>query len=178
MAYHSVHNSPPIILPFEGKKPEVADSAFIAPGAVLVGDVKVGHLSSVWFGCILRADEAPIVIGNRSNLQDGTVIHVHGKKQGTFIGDNVSVGHMCLLHACSLESNSFVGMGAQILDEAVVESGAMLAAGALLTARKTVPHRQLWAGRPAKFLREITKEYADELSRTSENYVEKSFKYR
>ena len=178
MVYHATHHSLPIILPFEGKTPEVADSAYIAPGAVLVGDVKVGNLSSVWFGCILRADEAPIVIGDRSNLQDGTIIHVHGKKQGTFIGDNVSVGHMCLLHACSLENNSFVGMGSQILDEAIVEKGAMLAAGALLTARKTVPQKQLWAGRPAKFLRNITKEYAAELSQTSENYVEKSSKYR
>ena len=178
MVCHTTQNNTPIILPFEGKTPEVADSAFIAPGAVLVGDVKVGNLSSIWFGCILRADEAPIVIGDGSNLQDGTIIHVNGKKQGTFIGDNVSVGHMCLLHACSLESNSFVGMGSQILDEAIVESGAMLAAGALLTSGKKVPCKQLWAGRPAKFLRKISEEYATELSRTSENYVEKSSKYR
>ena len=106
MNYEILPSAKPIILPFGGKEPVIAANAFIAPGATLIGDVVIGSGSSIWFGCILRADEAPIRIGDRSNIQDGTIIHVHGELQGTFIGKGVTVGHACLLHACTLDDNS------------------------------------------------------------------------
>lgn len=177
MGYDLTPDARPIILPYEGKEPVIAEDAFIAPGAVIVGDVTIGSGSSIWFGCVLRADEAPIRIGSNSNLQDGTIIHVHGEKQGTIIGDEVTVGHMVLLHACSLKDRAYVGMGAQILDEAVVEGGGMLAAGALLTPGKTVPSGELWGGRPAALMREITKEHQAQLSRTPSNYAEKARRF-
>src|SRR5271167_547820 len=132
----------PIILPFKGKTPKIDPKAFVAPGAVVIGDVEIGPESSIWFGCILRGDVNYIRIGARTNIQDGTVIHTASglqparmgaetkiPKDGypTMIGDDVTVGHMALLHACTLQSKSFVGMKAAVLDGCTVESGAMLA---------------------------------------------------
>jgi len=146
----------PIILPFKGIMPKIHPSAFVAPGAVIIGDVEIGANSSIWFGCVLRGDVNVIRIGARSNVQDGSIIHVSTGGQGTHIGDDVLVGHMALLHDCTIESGAFVGMKAAMLDGAVVEGGAMLAAGALLTPKKRVPRGQLWAGNPAKLMRELT----------------------
>src|SRR5580693_6024893 len=137
----------PIILAYRGVMPKIDPTAFIAPGAVIIGDVEIGPETSIWFGCVLRGDVNVIRIGARTNIQDGTVIHVasglqparmgagSGIPEGgypTIIGDDVTVGHMALLHACTLADNSFVGMRATVMDGCVVESFAMLAAGALL----------------------------------------------
>lgn len=178
MSYPATPDARPIILPYRGVMPRIADDAFIAPGAVVVGDVEIGAGSSVWFGCVIRGDEESVRIGARVNLQDGTVIHVHGRKQGTVIGDDVTVGHLVLLHACTLQTGAYVGMGATILDEAVVEGGAMLAAGALLTPRKIVRRGELWAGRPASLMRKIDPEEAAQLARTAPNYAERAQRYR
>jgi carbonic anhydrase/acetyltransferase-like protein (isoleucine patch superfamily) len=167
----------PLILPYRGRAPRIADDAFIAPGATIIGDVEIGSGSSVWFGCVLRGDEHRIRIGAGSNLQDGTVVHVNGRRQGAYIGDGVTVGHMALLHACTLEDGAYVGMGAQVLDEAVVESGGMLAAGALLTPRKRVESGELWAGRPAKFMRAIAPEDAARFRQTAKTYAERARQY-
>lgn len=145
-----------IVLPFRGVWPRIAEDAYVAHGAVVIGDVEIGAQASIWFNCVLRGDDNPIRIGARTNIQDGTVIHVHSRFQGTYIGDDVNVGHMALLHACNLEDRSFVGMGAIVLDEATVESGAMLAGGAMLTPGKRVPSGELWGGRPARKLRDLT----------------------
>jgi carbonic anhydrase/acetyltransferase-like protein (isoleucine patch superfamily) len=140
--------------------PKVHPTAFIAPGAVLVGDVTVGAYSSVWYGCVLRGDVAPIVIGERTNIQDGTVIHVAsaeigGKQTPTHIGDDVTVGHQALLHACCVERQSLVGMKSVMLDGSTLAQGSMLAAHSMLTKGKTVPTGMLWAGSPAKMLRSL-----------------------
>ena len=177
MTYPPTQNAAPIILPYQDALPDIAPDAFVAPGAVVVGDVTIGAQASIWFGCVLRGDEDRITIGARSNLQDGTVVHVNGRRQGTYIGDDVSVGHMALLHACTLEDGAYVGMGAQILDEGVVESGAMLAAGALLTPGKRVKKGELWAGRPAKLMRKIDSEEASRLGQTVKNYLRRSRTY-
>lgn len=145
------------ILPFRDYHPKIDPSAFIAPGAVIIGDVIVGPNSSVWPCCVLRGDVAPIRIGENSNIQDGSVVHVTEGGQGIHVGDNVTVGHMSLLHDCSVEDGAFVGMRSTILDRARLEKGSMLAAGALLTQGKTVPTGQVWSGSPAKYWREITK---------------------
>jgi len=178
MSYPATPDARPIVLPYRGVMPRIAADAFIAPGAVVVGDVEIGAGSSVWFGCVIRGDEESVRIGARVNLQDGTVIHVHSRKQGTVIGDDVTVGHQVLLHACTLETGAYVGMGATILDEAVVEGGAMLAAGALLTPRKVVRRGELWAGRPAALMRKIDPDEAAQLARTAVNYAERAQQYR
>ncbi|MBK1663776.1 gamma carbonic anhydrase family protein [Rhodospirillum rubrum] len=148
----------PIILPHRGIWPRIASDAFIAPGAVVIGDVEIGARTSVWFGCVLRGDVHHIRIGARTNIQDGTIVHVTGGHLGTIIGDDITIGHRALLHACTLESNCFVGMGAIVMDGAVVESWAMVAAGALVTPGKRVESRSLWAGSPAARKRDLSAE--------------------
>ena len=146
------------ILPFDGVWPTLADSTFIAPGAKVIGDVEIGAETGIWYGCILRGDVNEIRIGAGVNIQDGTVIHVASKGQGTYIGDDISIGHMALIHACTLETGCFVGMKAVVMDGAVVESGAMVAAGALVTPGKRVKSGELWTGWPAKPTRALTDE--------------------
>ena len=148
-----------LILPFNGVHPRIHPEAFVAETAVVIGDVEIGAGSSIWYGCVLRGDINWIRIGRDTNIQDGTVIHVnHDRGDGgmpTAIGDEVTVGHMALLHACTIEDRAFIGMRATVMDQAVIESGAMVAAGALVTPRKRVTSGQLWAGNPARFLREL-----------------------
>lgn len=149
------------ILSYRGVWPQIHETAFVAPSAVLIGDVVIGPESSVWAGCILRGDLGPLRVGRRSNLQDGTVMHATDPSQGghgVFVGDEVTVGHMALLHDCVVEDRAFIGMRATILDGGRVESEGMLAAGALLTPGKVVGRGQIWAGNPAKFFREIKPE--------------------
>ncbi len=165
------------ILPYRGVMPTIDPTAFIAENAVIIGDVHIGPESNIWFGCILRGDVHEIRIGRRTNIQDGSVIHTTRNVSGTYIGDEVTVGHMSLLHACTVETNAFIGMGAIVLDEAVVEGGAMVAAGALVSPKKRVPKGQLWAGRPAKFMRELTKEDLDFFPVSADNYVRLSREY-
>jgi carbonic anhydrase/acetyltransferase-like protein (isoleucine patch superfamily) len=141
---------------FGSERPQLADDVFIAPGAQVIGKVTIGTGSSVWFNCVLRGDVGRITVGERTNLQDGTIVHVTGGRFDTHIGDDVLIGHGCIIHGCRLENHTFVGMGAIVLDGAVVEADAMLAAGALLTPGKVVKSGELWAGRPAKFLRSLT----------------------
>ncbi len=167
----------PIILPYRGVLPTIDPTAFIADNAVIIGDVHIGAESNIWFGCILRGDVHEIRIGKRTNIQDGSVIHTTRNVSGTYIGDGVTVGHMSLLHACTVESNGFIGMGAIVLDEAVVESGAMVAAGGLVSPKKRVPTGQLWAGRPAKFMRDLTKDDLDFFPVSADNYVKLSREY-
>ncbi|WP_288900777.1 gamma carbonic anhydrase family protein [uncultured Sneathiella sp.] len=166
------------IIPFKGVTPEIAEDAFIAPSADVIGDVVIGEKSSIWFNCVVRGDVHSIRIGKRSNIQDGTVIHVSGGTHSTTIGDDVLVGHNCLIHGCTLENGSFVGMGAVILDGVVVESGAMVAAGALVTPGKRVPSGELWGGSPAKCLRKLTEEQQANLTGGAKHYAELGQTYR
>ncbi len=166
------------IISFKGTTPEIADDAFIAPSADVIGDVVIGEKSSIWFNCVVRGDVGPIRIGKRSNIQDGTVIHISGGTHPTNIGDDVLVGHNCLIHGCTLEDGSFVGMGATILDGAVVETGAMVAAGALVTPGKRVPAGELWGGSPAKCLRILTEEQKAGLTGGALHYAELAQVYR
>ncbi len=167
-----------IILPYRGVMPRIDGSAFVAPGASIVGDVEIGARSSIWFGCVLRGDVAAIRIGAESNIQDGTVIHVSGENgQGTHIGDGVTVAHSALLHDCRLEDGCFIGMQACVMDGAVVESGSMVAAGALVTPGKRVLRGELWAGRPARLLRPLGAAELAEIDRVRGVYVRLSRDY-
>lgn len=161
-----------IILPYKGIMPRIASDAFIAPGAVVIGDVVIGSQSNVWFGCVIRGDVNTIRIGERTNIQDGTIVHVTRKTGPTTIGSGITIGHAAIIHACTLEDDSFIGMGATVMDFAKVQSGGMLAAGAVLTPGKTVPPGQIWAGNPAKLFRELKVEEAEFIPISANNYVE------
>lgn len=149
------------IIPIHGKAPKIHDSAFVAPGCVLIGDIEIGADSSIWYNCVLRADVFTIRIGERTNIQDGTIIHCDPPRPGdpegnpAVIGDDVLVGHMAMLHGCTIEDRGFVGLGAIAMNKSRIGSDAMLAAGAMLTEGRVMEPRQLWAGRPAKFLRDL-----------------------
>jgi carbonic anhydrase/acetyltransferase-like protein (isoleucine patch superfamily) len=169
--------STPTIVSYEGKAPRIHESAFVAPGACLIGDVEVGPEASVWYNCVLRADLNRIVVGARSNVQDGTVIHVEPHLP-TLIGEDVLVGHMALLHACTIDDRAFVGMGSIAMDGSRVGSGAMLAAGALLGPGKAVPPRELWAGRPARLMRAIGDEELDRMGRQTALYCDLGRRHR
>ena len=161
----------PILLPFDGKFPRIAADAFVAPGATLVGDIEIGAGSSIWYGCVLRADFRLVRVGRGSNLQDGTVVHIDSARRGTNIGDDVLIGHQCLIHACDIEDGAFIGMKACVMDDAVVESGAMVAAGALVPPRKRVKRGELWAGSPAKLLRAVSEAEMEGFKRAAQAYA-------
>ncbi len=175
--------SEPTVLPFFGKAPKIHDSAFIAPGARIIGDVEIGPDASIWYNCVLRGDINRIVIGARSNLQDGTVVHVEGPEADdeglpTIVGEDALVGHMAILHGCTLSDRAFVGMGAVVMDRCRVGSGGLLAAGAMLTPGKAVPAGQLWAGRPARLVRELSGAERDAMLEQSLGYVENARRHR
>ena len=145
----------PTILPFNGIMPKIADDAFIASNAIIIGDVEIGSGSSIWYNCVLRGDMNEIRVGERTNIQDGTIVHVDSQTFGSYIGNDVTIGHLALIHACTLEDGCMVGMNATVMDGAVVETGALVAAGALVAPGKRVTCGQMWAGTPARFARDI-----------------------
>lgn len=144
-----------VILPFKDKHPQIDETAFIAENAVIIGDVTIGTKSSIWYSCVLRGDMNFIRIGNDTNIQDGTIVHVDSKGYPTILGDRVTVGHMALLHACTLKDDAMIGMQACVMDGAVVGEGSLIAAGALVTPGKQIGPGEVWAGRPARFLRKV-----------------------
>jgi carbonic anhydrase/acetyltransferase-like protein (isoleucine patch superfamily) len=149
------------IVPIHGKTPQIHETAFIAPGCTIIGDVTIGAGSSVWYNCVLRADVSRIVIGERSNVQDGSVLHCDpprlGDPEGSplIIGDDVLIGHMAMVHGCTIHDRGFIGLGAIAMNKAVIASDAMLAAGAMLTEGKIMGERELWGGRPARKMRDF-----------------------
>ena len=166
-----------IILPYKGKLPKIDSTAFIAENAVIIGDVEIGANVGIWYGCIVRGDVNSIKIGEGTNIQDGTIIHVNRKDGPTIIGKGITVGHMALLHACTLHDHSFVGMGAKVIDYTTVETHAMVAAGAVLSPRKTVKSGELWAGVPAKLMRQMTQEEIDYIKISESNYIKLAKEY-
>ncbi|MBF9150999.1 gamma carbonic anhydrase family protein [Novosphingobium jiangmenense] len=165
------------IIPFNGKTPRIHESAFIAPGCRIIGDVEIGPDVSIWYNCVLRGDVNFIRIGARSNIQDGSVIHVDSpapnKPEGfpTIIGEDVLVGHLAMVHGCVIEDRGFVGLGAIVMSGAHIESDGMLAAGAMLTGGKRVLSRQLWSGRPAVYMRDLNDVAITEMQRGVQGYV-------
>lgn len=160
------------ILPYKGITPQIHDNTFIAPSTSIVGDVEIGEGSNIWYNCVLRGDVNDIKIGKRTNVQDGTIIHVTTNFSGTSIGDDVTIGHAAVLHACIIEDFGFVGMQSCVMDGAVVEGFGMLAAGSLLTPNKRVPKGQLWSGSPAKYMRDLTEDEISYIKWSSPHYAE------
>lgn len=165
------------ILPLHGKSPRIHSSAFIAPGCRIVGDVEIGPDASIWYNCVIRADVHRIVIGARSNIQDGSVVHCDSPKpkrpEGfpTIIGEDVLIGHLAMVHGSTLEDRAFVGLGAIVMDGCRIESDGMLAAGAMLTQGKTIAARQLWVGRPATYVRDLTDAALEDMRMGVAGYV-------
>lgn len=158
------------------KKPIVDKEAFVAPSASVIGDVQVGHGSSIWYGCVLRGDVNSISVGSGTNIQDNSLVHVAksnlaGKVLPTIIGDNVTVGHSAVLHGCTVDDEAFVGMGATLLDGVVVEKHSMVAAGSLVRQNTRIPSGQVWGGNPAKFLRNLTEEEIAFIAQSATNYI-------
>ena len=157
----SIHRPGVRIVPIHGKTPKIHESVFIAPGCTIIGDVEIGEGSSIWYNCVLRADVFTIRIGERTNVQDGSILHCDPPRPGDpdgsplVIGDDVLIGHMAMVHGCVIHDRGFVGLGAIAMNKAVIGSDAMLAAGAMLTENKVMGARELWAGRPAKKLRDL-----------------------
>lgn len=153
-----------------GKSPSIGEDVYIAEGANVIGDVTIGNRSSVWFNAVLRGDIAPIIIGSNVNIQDLSMIHVN-TDQPTVIEDNVSVGHGCILHSCTLRKGCLIGMGAIILNESEIGENSLVAAGSLIPERKKYPPNTLIMGSPAKVIRELTQEEIAANHRTCNNYI-------
>ncbi len=167
----------PIIMSYRGVEPKIDPRAFIAPGTTIIGDVVIGAETNIWPGCVLRGDVNIIRIGARTNIQDGTVVHVTYGGQGTHIGSDVTIGHMVLLHDCTIEDRAFIGMKSCIMDKAKVGTHAMLAAGSLLTNNKIVPTGQLWSGSPAKYWRDLRPDEIAEIDARASHYVQLAQSY-
>lgn len=159
------------------ESPEIHASAFIAPGAVLIGGVSIGPKSNVWYHCVLRGDINRISIGEQTNIQDGTVIHV-ADDYPAIVGSRVSVGHRAIIHACEIGDETLVGMGAIIMDGAVIGPRCIIAAGALVTKHTRVPEGSLVVGSPARVVRALTAEECKGNAALAEKYVEIARRYR
>ena len=166
------------IITYKGITPKIDPSVFIADGAHIIGDVEIGKDSSVWFNTVIRGDVNFIRVGERTNIQDNTVVHVTNKKFPTFIGSNVTIGHSAVIHACTIQDFSLIGMGAVILDDATVGKYSLIAAGAVVTMGMQVPEGVLAAGVPAKIIRTLTEDEKKFLIQSAQNYVEYVATYR
>jgi len=162
----------------EGKTPRIHPTVFIAPTAAVIGDVEIGPESGVWFACVIRGDTNFIRIGARTNIQDGTIVHVDAVTFPTIIGDDVTVGHGAIIHACTLHNRAFVGMGSTVLDGAVIEDGGMLGAGGLLTPGKVIGRNELWTGAPAKLKRVMDDDERRKFDRNAVEYRKLAARYR
>lgn len=163
-----------MIKPYLHWNPEIDASAFIAESADVIGRVKIGADSSIWYQAVLRGDVHDIEIGERSNIQDHSILHTSGGVSPCIVGNDVTVGHRVILHGCEIQDRCLIGMGSIIMDQAVLEEGCFLAAGSLVTEHKILRGGYLYAGSPAKERRELTPEEKEFLNRSARNYVEVS----
>lgn len=155
-----------------GKSPVIGKDCYIAENATIVGDVTMGDKCSIWFNAVLRGDVHYIKLGNKVNIQDGAVIHCTYQKYPTILGNNISVGHNAIVHGCTIHDNVLIGMGSIVMDDCVVESNSIIAAGAVLTKGTHVPSGTIFAGTPAKKIKDISPELSKgEIDRIAENYV-------
>jgi carbonic anhydrase/acetyltransferase-like protein (isoleucine patch superfamily) len=160
-----------VILPVKGVSPRFGTDVFIAPNATIVGDVTMGEGCSVWFNAVIRGDVNAILIGDKVNIQDNAVIHCTYEKHATSIGNNVSIGHSAIVHGCKVEDDVLIGMGAIVMDGAVIGSNSIVAAGAVVLEGTIVPPGSIFAGVPAKKVKDISPELINgEIQRIANNY--------
>lgn len=161
-----------IIRAFKGKSPKIAASAFIADGAVIIGDVEIGEHASIWYNAVLRADVGCIRIGARSNVQDGSCLHMTSELSHAIVGEEVTIGHNAIVHGATVHDGALVGMGAILLDNAVVGTEALIAAGAVVPPRMQVPPHCMVRGQPGRVVRELSEHERLEGRRGAEHYLE------
>ncbi len=166
-----------ILRSFEGHEPDVHPTVFLAETAALIGQVRLGEGSSVWYGAVLRGDVLPIVVGRRTSIQDGCVLHTTTGWAPTVVGDDVIVGHAAVLHGCTVEDRVMVGMGSVVLDGARIASDVILGAGSLVPPRASIPSGVLALGRPAKVVRPLRPEELQQIREGAAEYVEKAARY-
>ena len=167
-----------MIKSFKGKNPAIHETAYIAENTVIIGDVKIGEDSSVWFGSIIRGDVNYIRIGARTNIQDACVIHVSNKTHPTILEDEITLGHCVTLHGCYVETGCLIGIGAIVMDGARIGRNSLVAAGALVTPGTQIPPRSLVMGSPAKVKRELSDEEIKDLEKFWQNYISYSQIYK
>jgi len=161
-----------LIKEVNGKSPQISSDCYIAENATIVGEVIVGNKCSIWFNAVIRGDVNSIIIGDKVNIQDGAVIHCTYQKHPTVIGNNVSIGHNAIVHGCVIKDNVLVGMGAIIMDNCTIESNSIIAAGSVVTQNTIVESGCIYAGIPAKKVKDIDQsDFAGEIERISNNYV-------
>jgi len=162
----------PVILPVMGVQPQWGENCFIAPNATIVGDVIMGADCSVWFNAVIRGDVNSIRMGNKVNIQDGAVIHCTYQKTKTIIGNNVSIGHNAIVHGCSIEDNVLIGMGAIVMDNVTIGSNSIVAAGAVVLEGTVIQKGEIYAGVPAKKVKDVPQELiSGQIERIAENYL-------
>ncbi|MBK9510601.1 MAG: gamma carbonic anhydrase family protein [Cytophagaceae bacterium] len=160
-----------LILPVKEKSPQYGENCWFAPNATLVGDIKMGNDCTVWFNAVVRGDVNSIIMGNRVNIQDGAIIHCTYQKTVTTIGNNVSIAHNAIVHGCTIEDEVLIGMGAIVMDGAVIGKNSIIGAGAIITQNTIVPPGTIWAGNPAKYIKDVSKDLGEVFMRTANNYV-------
>jgi carbonic anhydrase/acetyltransferase-like protein (isoleucine patch superfamily) len=171
---HSSDNTSngPVVMPVKGKAPRLGAGTWLAPNCTVVGDVTTGTGCSIWFSAVVRGDVCAIHIGNDVNVQDGAVLHGTFEKTSLVIKDKASIGHNAIVHGCTVEAGALIGMGAVVMDRAVVGEGAVVAAGAVVLEGTTIAAGELWAGVPARKVKEVDASLAVHLAATSERYKE------
>jgi len=160
-----------LIQSVKGVLPVIPESCFLAENATVLGDVKMGADCSIWYNAVIRGDVNSIEIGNEVNIQDGVIIHCTYQKAATKIGNKVSVGHKAILHGCTIEDKVLIGMGAIVMDHVVVETGSIIAAGAIVVSGTRVEKNTIYAGIPAKKMKDVSKENKEMIERTADNYM-------
>lgn len=164
-----------VILPVLGVSPRFGKDCFIAPNATIVGDVTMGDECSVWFNAVIRGDVNKIKMGNKVNIQDGAIIHCTYEKTETYVGNSVSIGHLAIVHGCTIHDNVLIGMGAIVMDNAVIHSNSIIAAGAVVLEGTIVEPGSIYAGVPARKVKETTQQLIEgEINRIANNYVKYS----
>lgn len=160
-----------LILPVQDKHPQIGEGSFIAENATIVGDVILGTACSVWFTAVIRGDVNSIRIGDRTNIQDGAVIHCTYQKAATTIGNDVSIGHRAIVHGCRVENNALIGMGAIVMDDAVVQENCIIAAGAVVLEKTICEAGHIYAGIPARKVKKLSTDQIANLKKTAANYI-------
>lgn len=167
-----------MIKKFRGKSPIIPDSCYISESVDLIGDVTLGENASLWFGAVVRGDMHFITIGNRSNIQDNSVIHVTTDVSPTRIGDEVTVGHNAIIHGATIEDRCLIGMGTIIMDDAVIGEGSIVGAGAVVPPNMIIPPRSLVVGLPAKIVRQTSDEELEMIIERAQHYIDFSQEYK
>lgn len=160
-----------MIISYGEKVPKIHETVFIAEGSFIIGDVEIDEQSSVWFNCVIRGDVNYIRIGKRTNIQDGSVLHVTREKYPLIIGNNVSIGHGAILHGCKIGNNVLIGIGAVVLDGVTIGDGCVIGAGSVVTEGTVVPANSVFIGIPARFKKEVSEKERERILKTVDNYI-------